>query len=99
MSSAVPSGSARLGRAMLRIPAARYLAAELITFGCLFTGTMLAREARPAGGPPGTLIALMGGTILTNAARPARGSRSVPRPSRLPVASRLHTRKLSRIPG
>jgi hypothetical protein len=50
---------------MLRIPAARYLIAELITFGCLFTGTMLAREARPAGGPPGTLIALMGGTILT----------------------------------
>ncbi len=53
MSNPVPSGSARLARAMLRIPTARYLVAELITFGCLFTGTMLAREAGSAGGLPG----------------------------------------------
>ena len=65
MRNAVPPQSSRLRRTMLRIAPVRYLIAELITFGCLFAGMVLAREWRPVGVPVGTLIAFLGGTVVT----------------------------------
>jgi hypothetical protein len=65
MRNAVPRRSSRLGRTMLRSAPMRYLIAELITFGCLFAGMIVAREWRPVGVPVGTLIAFLGGTLVT----------------------------------
>jgi hypothetical protein len=51
---------------LLRVAAARWLIAELIPFGCLFGGLMLAREWTTAAGEPiGLALALAGGTLLT----------------------------------
>jgi hypothetical protein len=65
MKNEVPPRSNRLGRTILRIAPMRYLIAELITFGCLFAGMILAREWRPVGIPVGTLTAFLGGTLVT----------------------------------
>lgn len=53
------------GQAIFRIAPVRYLAAELIIFGCLLVGMLLVRYARPAGVPVGMLLAFIGGTLAT----------------------------------
>jgi hypothetical protein len=60
-----PTGLSRPARTIFRIAPARYLIAELITFGCLFAGMVLAQDWRPVGVPAGTLIAFLGGTVVT----------------------------------
>jgi hypothetical protein len=62
--TAVSGRAARRGPGLLRIAALRWLAAELIPFGCLVGGLALAREVRPAAAA-GYILALFAGTPLT----------------------------------
>jgi hypothetical protein len=62
--NAVPEIPARPGPTILRVPAVRWMVAELVPFGCLAIGFAIAREWRPVIAL-GYLIALFGMPVLT----------------------------------
>ena len=62
--NAVSEFPARPGPTILRVPAVRWMTAELVPFGCLAIGFAIAREWRPVIAL-GYLIALFGMPILT----------------------------------
>ena len=62
--NAVSEFPARPGLTILRVPAVRWMIAELVPFGCLAIGFAIAREWRPVIAL-GYLIALFGMPILT----------------------------------
>lgn len=62
--NAVPEFPARPGPTVLRVPAVRWMIAELVPFGCLAIGFAIAREWRPVIAL-GYLIALFGMPVLT----------------------------------
>jgi hypothetical protein len=106
--NAVPEFPARPGPTILRVPAVRWMTAELVPFGCLAIGFAIAREWRPTIAL-GYLIALFGMPVLTafylykvlapRSAGSSRSSRSAsppPRPEPSPSWAALRSRPARR---